>query len=321
METGFHCSTGALPCQEVLQTILSRRDQLVALLIGVAVGIVAGFTGVGGGALIVPLLVGLLGLTQHRAHGTSLAVVTFSAAASAIPYALAGNTDVVTAAELAVGSIVGVIIGAQWMPRIPAAQLRRGFGLFLAFLAVRLLLPVPAAAALGPQSPAAALAWNAAAGLVIGVIGGILGIGGGGMIVPAMIFMWGLGQHMAQGISLLAIVPTGIAGAASHHSRGNVAWRFVPLLAAGSIAGAVASASVANQVDTGLLQADICRVPDRDERPDAAVSPAEPRERLTTGTASVCRDTRGCGRMSLVAEYERPCVLPHHVTYGIISVF
>ena len=291
------------------------------MLIGVAVGIVAGFTGVGGGALIVPLLVGLLGLTQHRAHGTSLAVVTFSAAASAIPYALAGNTDVVTAAELAVGSIVGVIIGAQWMPRIPAAQLRRGFGLFLAFLAIRLLLPVPAVAALGPQSPAAALAWNAAAGLVIGVIGGILGIGGGGMIVPAMIFMWGLGQHMAQGISLLAIVPTGIAGAASHHSRGNVAWRFVPLLAAGSIAGALASASVANQVDTGLLRQIFAGFLIVHERPDAAGPPAEPRERLTPARRLCSGMARGAAGKSPVAENECPRVLPHHVTYGIISVF
>lgn len=217
-------------------------------------GVVAGLTGVGGGALVVPLLVGLLGFTQHRAHGTSLAVVTFSAAASAIPYALAGNSDLVTAGELAAGSTLGVILGAQWMPRIPAARLRRGFGLFLAFLAIRLLLPLPALGALGSPTPVEALAWNAGAGFLIGIVGGILGIGGGGLMVPAILLMWGMGQHTAQGISLLAIVPTGVAGAASHHSRGNVAWRHVPLLAAGSMAAALVSATFANLLDVALLR-------------------------------------------------------------------
>lgn len=230
------------------------RVQAITVAIGLAVGAVAGVTGVGGGALIIPLLVGLLGITQHRAHGTSLAVVTFSAAASAIPYALAGNTDLVTAAELALGSTVGVVIGAQWMPRIPALQLRRGFGLFLAFVAWRILVALPAAGVVTAQGPVAVLLCNASVGLMIGIVGGILGVGGGGMIVPAMVLMWGMTQHTAQGISLLAIVPTGIAGAFSHHTRGNVAWNLVPLLAAGSIVGALVSGAIANQLDTAILR-------------------------------------------------------------------
>lgn len=233
---------------------MTNHQRFIALAIGAAVGIVAGLTGVGGGALVVPLLVSALGLRQHQAHGTSLAVVTFSAGASAIPYALAGHFNGLLAAQLMVGTTVGVILGARWMSRIPAAQLRRGFGLFLAFTALRLLLPLPAMGILGLLEPGAALLLNMAVGLVVGVIGGILGVGGGAMIVPAMLLLWGVSQHIAQGISLVVIVPTGIAGAISHHTRGNVAWVLVPPLALGSVAGALFSASLANNLDTALLR-------------------------------------------------------------------
>lgn len=238
----------------LLNSSRSSREAAISLVIGLFVGILAGLTGVGGGALIVPLLVAFLGLTQHKAHGTSLATVIFSAAASAIPYAWQQHLDVRLALELAIGSVIGAILGGQVMPYIPATQLRRAFGLFLGLLALRLLLPIPANAILKAADPFSMLAWNICLGLIIGFIGGILGVGGGAMIVPATIFLWGASQHIAQGTSLVAIVPTGIAGSISHHLKGNMVWRLVPFLAFGFIIGALVSASFANTLDTLTLR-------------------------------------------------------------------
>ena len=59
-------------------------------------------------------------------------------------------------------------------------------------------------------------------GLVTGVISGLMGIGGGNVLVPASTILLHLGQHQAQGVSLLVIVPTAISGAWTHYRRGNV---------------------------------------------------------------------------------------------------
>jgi uncharacterized protein len=104
------------------------RFILLALGIGVATGLLSGLMGVGGGIIAVPAMVFLLGLTQHRAHGTSLAIIVLTATASAVGYALNGRVDYQLALELAVGTVVGSYVGAKLMNRIPAKELRRAFG-------------------------------------------------------------------------------------------------------------------------------------------------------------------------------------------------
>lgn len=101
---------------------------LKSLGIGVAVGLMSGLMGVGGGIIAVPAMVFLLGLSQHRAHGTSLAIIVLTATASVVNYARYGNVDLALAAELTVGTVVGSYVGAKLMNRVPAKELRRAFG-------------------------------------------------------------------------------------------------------------------------------------------------------------------------------------------------
>ncbi|HXF50301.1 MAG TPA: sulfite exporter TauE/SafE family protein [Dehalococcoidia bacterium] len=118
----------------------AKERTLRGALTGAAGGLFSGLTGVGGGAVMVPMLVGLLRLSQHRAHGTSLAIIVFVASAAAVPYALAGNIDWPLAGMLAAGAALGVYAGARAMQRIPARQLRVLFGLFLLATSIRLLI-------------------------------------------------------------------------------------------------------------------------------------------------------------------------------------
>ena len=111
-----------------------------SILIGVVGGAFSGLTGVGGGAVMVPLLTGQLKLSQHRAHGTSLAMIMFVAGAGAIGYWRAGNIDWQLALALTPGAVAGVIVGAKAMVRVPALQLRLLFGVFLLFVAFRELI-------------------------------------------------------------------------------------------------------------------------------------------------------------------------------------
>lgn len=106
---------------------------------GLGAGVLSGLLGVGGGIILVPILVSLLGFAQHNAHATSLAVIVPTAVVSSIVYSFHGNIDIVLAVTLAAGSIVGASIGAKWMKHIPAAQLKRMFGALLVIVGVRML--------------------------------------------------------------------------------------------------------------------------------------------------------------------------------------
>jgi uncharacterized membrane protein YfcA len=107
---------------------------------GAIAGLLAGFLGVGGGILLVPIMVGLLGLTQHRAHGTSLAVIVPISIIGAIVYALRSDINWTLVATIGSGSVVGAIIGAKLMMKVPANRLRQLFGIYTIAIATLLLL-------------------------------------------------------------------------------------------------------------------------------------------------------------------------------------
>jgi Predicted permeases len=106
---------------------------------GLLAGLLSGLLGVGGGIILVPIMVSLLGFAQHNAHATSLAVIIPTAIAGSSIYSTHGNLDIILALTLTAGSIVGAVFGARWMQRIPAAQLKRMFGVLLVTVGVRML--------------------------------------------------------------------------------------------------------------------------------------------------------------------------------------
>ena len=116
------------------------RDALRALPAGLGVGVLTGLVGVGGGFLIVPALVLLLGLPMHQAVGTSLAVIAINSAAGVAGYLGRVPLDWAVMAGFTALAIAGVLAGAALAPRVPAARLRRGFALFLIVMAAAILL-------------------------------------------------------------------------------------------------------------------------------------------------------------------------------------
>ncbi len=103
-------------------------------------GFFAGLTGVGGGAILVPLFTTLLRMPQHRAHGTSLAVVVFAAIAGGSRYIWQDAIDWALAGALLSGSLLGAYLGARWVMRIPERELRLLFSLFLVAVGARMLV-------------------------------------------------------------------------------------------------------------------------------------------------------------------------------------
>lgn len=91
-------------------------------------------------------------------------------------------------------------------------------------------------------------------GLAAGLLAGLLGIGGGVLIVPAMVLVMGLDQHVAQGTSLLVIIPAAALGSWTHHRQGRLVIREAAALAIGGVVGAVLGSVTALSLDDELLK-------------------------------------------------------------------
>lgn len=90
-------------------------------------------------------------------------------------------------------------------------------------------------------------------GLLMGILSG-LAIGGGTLLVPALIYLVGTKQHIAQGVSLAAFIPTAIVAVITHYRQGNVKIRLAGYLAIGSLVGAVFGSLLASSLDAEILK-------------------------------------------------------------------
>ena len=109
--------------------------------IGGVAGLASGLLGVGGGIVIVPLLVFILGRSQRTAHITSLAVIVPVATVAVIPFALAGDVDYELAAALGSGALFGAPIGARMLARTSERVLKIAFGTLMILVSLQLVLP------------------------------------------------------------------------------------------------------------------------------------------------------------------------------------
>jgi len=235
---------------------LTGREIVQLSIIGALAGLLSGLLGVGGGIVLVPLMVSWLGLTQHQAHGTSLAVIVFTVLSSLLSYAYSGTIDVGIAILLTIGSVIGVRLGALWMTRVPARRLRQIFGAFLLIVGIRLVAPFPSSPWM-VMVDASSLVGSGVVmtiGLATGILSGFLGVGGGIIMVPAMTLLLGIVQQTAQGISLLVIIPTSMVGALTHLQKGNVVKSYVPWLAAAAMITAALGSALAHSLPAATLR-------------------------------------------------------------------
>lgn len=116
------------------------KKGLGGFAIGLVAGLASGYVGVGGGFIMVPMMVGLLGVPMFMASGTSLLAIMILAIPGVVTQFLLGNVDVMAGIFIAAGSIPGAMVGARYVTRIPERQLRFAFAGFLAVAAVLLLV-------------------------------------------------------------------------------------------------------------------------------------------------------------------------------------
>jgi uncharacterized membrane protein YfcA len=119
---------------------MSLTTILIILVIGTITGVMAGMLGIGGGLVVIPALVMIMGLSQQTAQGTSLAMMLPPIGIIAVyNYYKAGHVDIKIALILAIAFLVGSYFGSKMAIRLPQEVLKKIFGIFLLLVAVKML--------------------------------------------------------------------------------------------------------------------------------------------------------------------------------------
>lgn len=228
-----------------------RAALLRAGAVGVLAGVTSGLFGVGGGVVIVPALVALLGFDQRRAHATSLTAIAPVALAGTVGYATGGEVDWVVGAALSVGGVLGALVGTRWLRTASVPALQIGFALVLLVTAGRLV--VRTADGDGRVGTTAALvALWVLTGVASGILAGLLGVGGGVLIVPVLAVAFGMPMVTAKGTSLLAIVPTAVMGTWRNARSGSTDLRLAAVVGASGVISGFLASQVSLGLDAGL---------------------------------------------------------------------
>ncbi len=224
-----------------------RPDLLLVAVVGLSAGALGGLFGVGGGLIIVPGLVLLVKLDRRLANGTSLAATLPIAIASLSTYLYNGNVDWAVAGLLTIGTVCGAVIGTKLLTVLPKRTITIVFVVIVLATAIRLALATDTTGRDDLVLGSAALL--VVIGLLTGTLSGLLGIGGGIVMVPAMIVALGMVPAIAKGTSVAVIVPTSIVGTLRNRTSANVDLKVATVAGLCGATTAVAGGMLADSID------------------------------------------------------------------------
>lgn len=244
------------------QPSLRRRLGVIAALSGLLTGIAAGFTGVGGGEFRIPVLVKVLGVPLKFAGGINLVVGLFTVALSV--YRRWGqeawtHDDLVLLGIMGSVSILGASIGVLGRERLPQRPLKAAVCGYLFLVGLWMLYESMAHAEHVLFGPTGMTRWVLAAfaAFPIAIASGVLGVAGGEMRIPALLYVFGMPIKAAGTFSLMISIPTVAAGALTDRRLGglpNAAVRIGVLMGVASAAGVMVGAALLPYAERDLIK-------------------------------------------------------------------
>jgi len=248
--------------------------ELILPLISFLVGIVAAMAGIGGGVFIVPMLILLYGLEPACASGTSIAMIVFTSLSSTLRYSRQKRIDYLLGLALAATTVPGAFLGAYATSIINRQILGLIFAFFLIFIAIRMLIGKgrkendekmkirvkngkirKLVDSYGKVFTYSVNFWlTPVLGLVAGFFSGLLGIGGGAVLVPAMNLAIGVPIHITVATSMFIMIFTSISGALTHFWLQHIRFDYAAMLILGIIFGAQIGAHYAAKVSAKNLR-------------------------------------------------------------------
>lgn len=242
---------------------------LLTALLGAVIGVVLALTGAGGGSLAVPLLVLVLHLPMQQAAPMGLVAVGLAAGLGALLGLRQGVVRYRAALLMGGLGMLAAPVGVTLSQHLPQRLLLVGFGLLLGGLALRQLWPSkPEASTSTPHGPpclanpdSGRLVWTspcaraiAGTGAFSGFLSGLIGVGGGFVMVPALSRYTDLNLRAIQATSLAVMALVALSAVGSAAWQGTLAWPAALPLAAGAVAALLAGRPLAARLPTDTLR-------------------------------------------------------------------
>ncbi len=228
----------------------------VTVVLAGLIGVLLGLLGGGGSILTVPMLMYVTGLDTRNAIATSLLVIGASSIAAVIPHAVVGHIRWGVGALFGAAGVVGAQVGGRIARFVPETLLMVGFGLMMAFTAVALFRcrrcdGEPIERGEGPSLSKVRLLLH---GLGVGALTGLVGVGGGFLIVPALTLFARIPTRAAVGTSLFVIALNSFSGYVAHAPELKVEASFLVALVASCAIGSLGGSTLADRVPQRTLR-------------------------------------------------------------------
>ncbi len=223
----------------------------LALLGAVAIGLSLGLTGAGGSILTLPVLVYLAGVAPREAISLSLLIVGSAALVGTWQRARAGEVHFTAAGTFAGAGMLGAICGAKLTGLVSPAMLMISFAVLMIVVAVRMLLVKNTTLQPEPEChPVRCLL----AGAGVGVLTGFLGVGGGFLLLPALVKFARLPLRVATGTSLAIIAANSASGFISHLGEVPVPWLLAAVFSVIAAAGVLIGGKLVSRLPESALR-------------------------------------------------------------------
>ncbi len=227
---------------------------LLGSALGLLMGLSLGLLGGGGSILTVPIFVYLLGYAVKPSIAMSLAVVGTTSAAGAVIHGRAGNVNLRAALVFGPLAMAGTFLGARLASRVSETFQLTLFAIVM-LVAAGFMFRSSTDAPSGGPSPGAPH-WVTVAGIggCVGLLTGLLGVGGGFLIVPALVLLADLPMKQAIGTSLLVITMNSLSGFAGYLGQVTIDWSGMGLFTLTAIAGVLLGTRLAGRVPQARLR-------------------------------------------------------------------
>ena len=225
------------------------RKPVTFSFIGLIGGLFGGLLGIGGGSAIAPLLLLTGALGPAEIAGTTLAVVLIISTVGSAGYASLGLLDLGLAWPIAMGSIVGSVLGALLAKRVSVPLMTFIFLLILPYFAVKEFWPAFAAPDIATNLSTLVLL-----GLITGFFSGMLGISGASLVVPSLVGFFLIEHHAAQGIAISVALADSTAGVITHAHQRNIRYRMLLRLAVPAAVAAIVGVYLSDWLSIDVLR-------------------------------------------------------------------
>lgn len=215
-------------------------------------GVLFGLFGAGGSILLVPILVYLLGLPVKSALGTSLLILMLTGFVATLAHARSQNVSWWIGLRWAAIGMVAAYAGGRVAEFIPERVLLTMFASVVVVASLAMMRRRPLASAVDPRS--IPLAKIIVVGAALGFFTGVMGVGGGFLLVPALVLLCGMDVKLAVGTSLLIIAVNSLGGFLGFAAHETFPWRVTLTVAALNAAGSLVGERIGKRLPSQRLR-------------------------------------------------------------------